>query len=369
MSRAGGLPDESAGPEVRLLVDVLEAMPDAVAVLDAEGRIEVANSAMRELCPQFGDEALRLNAAGQGAPVTDEIGLPGGEREFARYVAPLGAPEGAARALVILREVTGERGAARLQDELFGLVSHELRTPLASIIGYLDLAREGVFGEERGYLDVVDRNARRLLRLVDDLLFSAQVEAGQMPLALGQFDLLYALQEAVEAARPRASARGIRLALAAGGSTLCAGDRDRVSQVIDNLITNALKFTPPGGQVALRLATTEGEATIEISDSGPGVPVDEQAKLFERFYRAPNAVEQAVPGLGLGLSIVKAIVDAHGGRIGVRGNDAGGATFVLALPRTGVVREDAQLASGRSSRDSAEPDPPTRCESASGRGR
>jgi signal transduction histidine kinase len=268
-----------------------------------------------------------------------------------------------------LREVTDERGAARLQDELFGLVSHELRTPLASIIGYLDLAREGVFGEERGYLDVVDRNARRLLRLVDDLMFSAQVEAGQIPLASGEFDLLDALQEAVEAARPRASARGISLALEADGSTPCPGDRDRVSQVIDNLITNALKFTPPGGRVELRLATSESEATIEISDSGPGVPVDEQAKLFERFYRAPDAVEQAVPGLGLGLSIVKAIVEAHGGRIGVGGNDAGGATFVLALPRIGVVSENRQLASGRSLREPVDPDPPTRCGSASGRGR
>jgi signal transduction histidine kinase len=369
MSWAGGLPDESAASEVRLLGDVLAAMPSAAAVLDAAGRIEVANSAMRELCVQFGDEALGLSPPGQAAPVADELGLADGERKFARYVSPLGPPGAAARALVVLREVTRERGAARLQDELFGLVSHELRAPLASIIGYLDLAREGVFGAERGYLDVVDRNARRLLRIVDDLLFSAQVEAGQMPLAASQFDLLEALEEAVEAARPRASARGIRLALAADGSAVCPGDRDRVSQVIDNLITNALKFTPPGGEVALRLTTTDGEATIEISDSGPGVPLAEQAKLFERFYRAPNAVEQAVPGLGLGLSIVKAIVEAHGGRIGVGGNDAGGATFVLMLPRTGVVRENPQLARGRSSREPVDPDPPTRCESASGRGR
>jgi signal transduction histidine kinase len=246
--------------------------------------------------------------------------------------------------------------AELLHEELFAMVSHELRTPLASIIGYIDLAREGAVGTQRGYLDVVDRNARRLLRLVDDLLFSAQVEAGQIPLTAAEFDLVATLEEAVEAAVPRARARGIELELTPERSASCRGDRDRVSQVIDNLIANALKFTPPGGRVSVRLGQADSDAIVEISDSGPGIPLEEQSQLFERFYRSADAVEQSVPGVGLGLSIVKAIVEAHGGRIGVRGNEAGGATFELALPLRSGVCEGAQEA--RSSRSEPEPGTP-----------
>ena len=336
------------------LHEVLDAIPDAIAVLGPGGTVELANRAMRELFAAFGVEAIGLAAVSPERPVRGRLELAAGRRKFVTSAAALG-PSG--RVVVTLRELGAERDGERLREDLFGLVSHELRTPLASIIGYLDLAREDAVGEQRGFLNVVDRNARRLLRLVDDLLFSAQVEVGQVPLTRTEFDLREPVQEAVEAARPRARARGIRLELEVDRSTLCPGDRDRVTQVVDNLIGNALKFTPPGGEVAVRLTTAGRDAIVEISDSGPGVPADEQAKLFERFYRAPEAVEQAVPGVGLGLSIVKAIVEAHRGRIGVRGNPSGGATFELALPVLGSVKEGAQLATGRSSRDSEPPSP------------
>lgn len=243
----------------------------------------------------------------------------------------------------------------RLRRELFAMVSHELRGPLGSIIGYLELARESAVGPQRGYLDVVDRNARRLLRLVDDLLFSAQVEAGQMPLTRTDFDLVKCLEETVEDAAPRARAGGTNLELVIERSAVCQGDRDRVRQVVDNLVANALKFTPPGGRVTVRLARAEREAVVQISDSGMGIPLEEQSQLFERFYRSADAVQKSIPGIGLGLSIVKAIVEAHGGRIGVRGNEAGGATFELALPLRAGVCEGVHEASGRSSR--SEPDP------------
>jgi signal transduction histidine kinase len=362
MSRAGGVPGRTSRFDHARLDELLDALPDAIGVTDGEGGLAFANAAMRELHRAFGADVLAPTSPGHSAG--DYLELGNGKRRFATRVSPFGA-DGAN--VIVLRETSGDEDTERLHDELFGLVSHELRTPLASIIGYLDLAREGTKGEQRSYLDVVDRNARRLLRLVDDLLFSAQVEAGQIPLTESEFDLVEPVHDAVEAARPRARARGIQLELAVDRSTLCLGDRDRVTQVVDNLIANALKFTPPGGSVSVRLTTAESDAIVEIADSGPGIAHAEQAKLFERFYRSPDAVDEGVPGTGLGLSIVKSIVEAHGGRIGVRGNQSGGATFVLALPARGAVRQETQLASGRPPSDRS--DSPTPCDPATRRGR
>jgi signal transduction histidine kinase len=341
----------TAGEAAELLETLLEALPDAVALIDETGRIEFENPSMSRLREVAGaGEALGLTA--DATAVADELELEGGQRAFSRWSVPVKRDGGKIRGrLVVLREKTSERDAERLRDELLGLVSHELRTPLTSIIGYLDLfldPEEHITAEQRHFLSVVQRNSRRLLRLVDDLLFTAQVEAGRAPVELepGSVNLLDVLGEAVEAARPHAHALGIMLedkisrpGTDAAARTLPApmvrGDRDRLGQVIDNLISNALKFTPEGGRVAARLSESGGEATVEITDSGPGVPLHEQARLFERFYRSSDAVDRAVPGIGLGLSIVKAIVEAHGGRIGVRSERAGGATFVLVLPLAG----------------------------------
>jgi signal transduction histidine kinase len=352
-----------ASETAELLGAVLNAAPDPVALVDEHGRILLESRPMRELRSEAGStEALGLLIGVEsergidGADPPDEgttpteLHLPTGQRVFSRRTAPVTNSDGDLLGhLVVLREITRERETERLREDLFGLVSHELRTPLTSIIGYLDLVLEpdgGLSEERRQFLEVVDRNARRLLRLVEDLLFTAQAEAGRLPVELesGHVELRDVLSEAVEAARPRARTRGIDLERTHddGGPAICRGDRDRLGQVVDNLIANALKFTPEGGRVTARLTTSATEATIEVSDSGPGVPADEHARLFERFYRSPHAIDQAVPGLGLGLSIVKSIVEAHGGRIGVRSHRSGGATFELALPLAGA--DAAQLA-------------------------
>ncbi|HXV58674.1 MAG TPA: PAS domain S-box protein, partial [Gaiellaceae bacterium] len=198
----------------------------------------------------------------------------------------------------------------RLKDEFIALVSHELRTPLTSIRGYTELLLDEEAGElsadQRQFLGVVERNAHRLLHLVGDLLFLAQVEAGKLVLDVGALDLASVASESVEAARPQAEVKNITLTLATSPLPLIGGDRARIGQLLDNLVSNAVKFTPEGGRVDVRVRTEKREAVLEVRDSGMGIPADERHLLFQRFFRTSTATEQAIQGTGLGLAISKA---------------------------------------------------------------
>ncbi len=207
-----------------------------------------------------------------------------------------------------------EREAERQKDEFFTLVSHELRTPLASIKGYLEVLREEEEGEplepgeRREFLAILERNAGRLERLVGDLLFVASIDEGRLPLDRSPVDLARVARGSVELATPAAEGRGIRLALQAEPVGPVIGDAGRLGQALDNLVSNAIKFTPDGGRVDVRLAGRDGRAVIEVADTGVGIPAGEQRQLFERFFRASSATERLVQGVGLGLTVVKAIV-------------------------------------------------------------
>jgi PAS domain S-box-containing protein len=236
----------------------------------------------------------------------------------------------------VIERRRAEEDADRLKSEFFALVSHELRTPLTSVIGYLDIVREddegGLSEEQDRFLSIIDRNARRLLRLVGDLLFVAQVEAGTLSLEKGAVDLEQVALDAVEAARPRAGKLGVALTADTVPIALEEGDPDRLGQLVDNLVSNALKFTPEGGSVTVRLTRTDGEAVLEVSDTGMGISAADQEHLFERFYRAARATEKAIPGIGLGLSICAAIATGSGGTIAIESAEGHGTTFRVTLP-------------------------------------
>jgi signal transduction histidine kinase len=231
----------------------------------------------------------------------------------------------------------------QLKDDFVASVSHELRTPLTSIRGYLELVLDGdvaeLTEEQLRYLSVVDRNAGRLLRVVDDLLFAAQVDAGKVALEPGLADLDEVVREAVEAARPVAGEHDVELTFDAGGPAELVGDRARLAQILDNLIANAIKFTPPGGKVEVRTFRAGDSGVIEVADTGIGISAEDQERLFQRFFRAEGAILGAIDGTGLGLAIVKAIVDAHGGDLAVESIAGRGTTFRIGLPleRVGVA--------------------------------
>ena len=224
----------------------------------------------------------------------------------------------------------------RLKDEFVSLVSHELRTPLTSIRGYVELLLddgETLSADQRRFLEIVDRNSSRLLELVGDLLFLAQIEAGKLAIEIGTVDLNRVVEECVETSSPAADARAIELTARLAPLPRIQGDQARLAQVLDNLVSNAIKFTPRGGRVEVRLSQENGSAVLEVEDSGLGIPEAEQAQLFERFFRSSTATAQAIPGTGLGLTITKAIVDRHGGLIEVESAEDLGTTVRVRLPR------------------------------------
>jgi len=222
----------------------------------------------------------------------------------------------------------------RLKDEFLSLVSHELRTPLTSIRGYLDLVLDGEAGEinpeQRRFLEAVERNSGRLLRLVGDLLFVAQADAGRLSLERASVDLSELAAHCVEEAAPAATEKSVSLVLLAESVPSLVGDRGRLAQVLDNLVSNALKFTPEGGTVQVRTSAHDEHVVLEVEDTGIGIPQDDQPRLFDRFFRSAVAEDQAIPGTGLGLAIVKAIADARGGRVEVE-SGSGGSTFTAVL--------------------------------------
>ena len=231
----------------------------------------------------------------------------------------------------------------KLKDEFLSLVSHELRTPLTSIRGYLDLVLDEEAGElnpeQRRFLQAVERNSGRLLRLVGDLLFVAQADAGRLSLEQGKVDLVELAGECVEGAMPAAAEKSIDLVLAATPVPAFVGDRGRLAQVLDNLVSNALKFTPEGGSVEVSTKLNGDHVSIEVSDTGIGIPLADQPRLFERFFRSSVANDRAIPGTGLGLAIVKAIVEAHKGQIRIDSKEGRGTTFRIDLPLDSRDRE------------------------------
>ena len=224
--------------------------------------------------------------------------------------------------------------ADRLKDEFVALISHDLRTPLTSIMGYLELILDddNLTEEQRGFLSVADRNADRLLRLVNDLLFVARFEAGQLELHPTELDLAAVVRQSVEEAEPRATAGGIQLTCDAGAVSAVQADKGRMFQLVDNLVSNAIKFTPAGGDVRVSVTPVNGVVRLEVADTGIGIEPQEQQRLFERFFRASTASEHQIPGTGLGLYITRAIVEAHGGSIAVRSDLGEGTSFSVELP-------------------------------------
>jgi PAS domain S-box-containing protein len=325
------------------------------SIVDFHAPEELAEAAAAAGCPP-GLAALVHAAQQNGSDVRDwtYVAADGRRRTVSVAVTPRTDDRGVhAGWNFVGTDMTEARAAERMKDEFVSLISHELRTPLSSILGYLELVLDDdvqpLTDEQRKYLHTVERNAHRLLRLVGDLLFTAQVEAGRLTLQPENVDLAAVVRGAEETARVTAAAAGVELRLDVPEQGLTVhGDAQRLGQACDNLVSNAVKFTPAGGSVTLTLraawqapdGTVSEEprpdavpvARLAVTDTGMGIPTDEQAKLFTRFFRSSTAQRAAVPGVGLGLSITKAITTAHGGTLDLVSTEGQGTTFTLTLP-------------------------------------
>lgn len=212
--------------------------------------------------------------------------------------------------------------------------SHELRSPLANVRGTIEVAlRRARSGDEyRDTLAIALTEVERLSRLVNDLLTLSRADTGQLPFTLAPCQLPSIADDAVRAHASRAAERSVRLLLQAPEPIEVQGDADRLREVVDNLLDNALSHAPPGSAVVVAACREDGWARLSVQDWGPGLSLDEQARVFDRFYRADSSRARQSGGMGLGLAIARAIVQAHGGRISVQGAPGQGCTFSVHLP-------------------------------------
>ena len=245
------------------------------------------------------------------------------------------------------------QSADAAKDEFIGTVSHELRTPLTSIDGYVELLLEDgadpLTEEQRVFLTTMQRGSARLQRLMNDLLLTAQVRGGHLDIQRVSTDVVEIARQAVEAAQTHAGHKALQLGLTAPShSIMVDADAVRMGQAVDNLISNAIKFTPEKGRVDVTLVPDEDRVTLTVADTGMGMTAADIDHLFERFFRTDSAQAQQIQGTGLGLPIVKAIVEAHDGTIAVTSEPNIGTSFVVSLPLARPIEQ--QQAAGQQER-------------------
>ncbi|WP_460794994.1 sensor histidine kinase [Microbacterium sp. GXF0217] len=356
---------ERARRQEDTVTEVLDAVDFGVIRFGADGDTSVRNEAharMQQLLGSEGRESLvyaddgltelpqesiPLTRARRGETFERELiwyGAPGeGRRALSVTARALEGPSGErVGGILISRDVTDEVMALRARDDLVASVSHELRTPLTSILGYLELVldTDDLSPRARRGLEVAERNAGRLLDIIADLLSVAADDHGGIVLSIApeQVRIDEIVRSAIEALEARASERRIELDGSGIEEVTAIADPLRIRQVVDNVIGNAVKYNSDGGRVEIG-ATHDGDhAWIVIRDHGPGISPTELPRLFERFFRADAVRRTSMHGSGLGLSISRDIVRAHGGEITVQSELGKGATFVVRLPLQGKGR-------------------------------
>ncbi len=341
---------------------LIDSTLDGICLTDEHGEVLISNKPLRRLSrelglPVEGTVPSRLLAVSEqmveperyrrrmielgnapGESTIDEFEVAGSGRCFRGYTAPVRDADGSFAGRVwTLREMTADRELDRMRDAFVATVSHELRTPLTSISGFLEMMQdeeEGLGESGRRYLDVIRRSTERLHGLVEDLLLVAQIEASRVELQREQLDLRQLVASAVETARPAADEKGVTLAVVLDHPSEVTADRSRIAQVLDNLVSNAVKFTNGGGNVTVTLAGDGDSLQLVVADTGIGVPTDEQGQVFSRFFRASTATQRAIPGTGLGLAISRALVEQHGGTISFASREGEGTQVTVTLPAT-----------------------------------
>jgi signal transduction histidine kinase len=349
--------------ERELLTLTVENVSEGVALFDGDLRLTLWNEAFCELFAYTPDEIREGMGADELMRLTarrGELGPGDPDLIVAAFVASIKASTGrdievqragrvldvrrrtisGGRFILTVRDVTHDRQIARLKDELVSTVSHELRTPLTAISGALGLMASGAAGalpERAGRLVTVGyRNAERLATLVNDLLDMDKLQSGKLSFNFASGDLGALLAEAVEQNQPYAERFGVTLDLVLPDAPVAAHfDHLRVMQVVTNLLSNAAKFSPEGGQVRISLGVDGDTARISVADDGPGISPEFRKRLFDRFAQEDGAHQNKHAGTGLGLAISQGIAQAHGGGITLDDAAGPGATFHLTLPLAG----------------------------------
>ena len=331
------------------LSTILATMTDGVALLDHEGRTTLANPAAREflgLPPGFevGQrliEVVRDHELSElvsrsrltKSPQTLEFRLARQRRFFNVIATPL-TLQGRESVLLVLHDETQIRRVETTRREFVANVSHELRTPLASIRASGETLQDGAMEDPeaaRQFLGRIYHNAERMSALVQDLLDLSRLESGEVKLNIAPVDVVGAIAEVVETYGEQAREKGVSLTMYDASAVVeASADEGRLQQVLSNLVENAVKFTPSGGEVHVDVEHKGRWLEVRVEDRGIGVAPEDMPHVFERFYKAGRFQNQG--GTGLGLAIAKHIVQSHGGRIWVSSREEGGSTFAFTIP-------------------------------------
>ncbi len=327
------------------LAAILEGMTEPVIVVDVEGQILLLNRAAERVFGVSSGQAIGRpleEAVGQrflaelcsqaracGEAVSGELST-ADERVHFCCISPIPGLGWVA----ILQDITYFKELDRLKSEFVSTVSHDLRSPLTRVRGYADLLP--VLGplteEQQDFLGRIGRAVTQMAELISDLLDLGKIEAGidmeLLPLPIGDI-----VADAAESQLPAAVERGVNLHVELQQEVPAVlGNGGRIRQVVSNLVSNAIKYTPAGGQVSVRLFRDDGEVVLAVADNGLGIAPEDQARLFEKFYRVQTPETEGIPGTGLGLAICRSIVEQHGGRIWVHSTPGQGSTFSVSLP-------------------------------------
>ncbi len=293
----------------------------------AEGRTPI--EAIRS--PELHAAVRRAITKGQGAEVELDVPVQGAIRSIQAHVAPLPKRQGV---VAVLHDVTELKHADAIRRDFVANASHELRTPLTSIRGFAETLLDGALSDERTaarFVGHIGENARRLERLVEDLLELSRAESPDSGLDLGPVNVSELAAQTVGEVEQRAKEKRQTLAFDAEPAVAMADPRG-LDQVLLNLVDNAIKYTPQGGNIAVRVAKRQGRVTVEVIDDGPGIPRAHLDRIFERFYRVDKGRSRDQGGTGLGLSIVKHLVQRMGGEVSVESRLGHGSVFRVSLP-------------------------------------
>jgi PAS domain S-box-containing protein len=345
---------------------IVDAAKDGIVTTDGGGLITSANPAAEAL---FGHPAAALTgrplavllpglylAGTSAARAAAGAELEGVRQDGSRFPAELSVSavtsDGGRAFVVIVRDVTDRKAVERMKDEFVATVSHELRTPLTALRGHVELVLDGEAGPvtelQRRFLQVASQSADRLGALINDLLDVAKIEAGRVQLRKELVDVAAVLREVAVTFRIDATRHGLAFREELAGLPQVLGDRDRLIQLFGNLVSNAIKYTP-AGEVGISARSTYGAVEVVVHDTGVGMSAEEQRQLFTKFFRSRARAGPDPGGTGLGLVIVKGIVEAHGGTLSVESEPGVGSRFRVALPAVG----GAPTEGGESSRRAA----------------
>lgn len=331
---------------------VLLSMVEGVMVVDKDGRVALMNSSLRSIlsvADPIGKSPIEVARnieikdfiqsvlKGERAMVAREVSIfSPGERIFSLHAAPVTISGRARGAVFVFHDISELKRLERVRRDFVANVSHELRTPLSSIKGYAETLLDGAWedkGNARDFLAIIHKEAGHLARLIDEILDLSRIEAGKTGIDLKSCDIQALIKGAVSRLETRARDKQVSLVLKiATGLSLALADEVRITQVLVNIVDNAIKYNRRGGSVVIAAQEENGFVRVDVCDTGIGISAQDIPRVFERFYRVDKSRSRQMGGTGLGLSIVKHIIQAHQGRVSCRSRLGQGSVFSFTLP-------------------------------------